>query len=370
MNPVGGGCISPLIGMMTTQMTNTPLYQGRPQPSNYTQHNRSLTPRDNNNHFKSTHTPTPITIPGTFPYVQGMRTPRDTHEIPQVPKKISVSPTKPNFPTTTTQRGTQPPSMSQDIQYRTVGAGHTHYESHEPARNSRDAAQQQEPQQIPKRTNLIDVLNEEISKGTKGKVEQPPHRTPERPREKSVTTGGGAGQHVAEDNVVEHVIEEYTDGSRYEGQKHTGLRHGRGVFHYSNGGVYDGEWSGGRMNGYGKMIFSSGRVAYEGELKDDKFEGYGILYNEEPEKSTGQFEYHDFSALGEKWIRYEGEFHNDIKDGKGKLFLTNGERFEGDFIDDKIHGRGKFFTNDSQVVAGLWQDDKLVSIDRIMPLND
>ncbi len=34
------------------------------------------------------------------------------------------------------------------------------------------------------------------------------------------------------------------------------------------------------------------------------------------------------------WVSYEGEFKHDAKDGKGTLYLINGDKFEGTFEDD------------------------------------
>lgn len=36
-------------------------------------------------------------------------------------------------------------------------------------------------------------------------------------------------------------------GSRYEGYKLNGMRHGKGKFFYQDGGSYDGEWSENKM---------------------------------------------------------------------------------------------------------------------------
>lgn len=33
------------------------------------------------------------------------------------------------------------------------------------------------------------------------------------------------------------------------------------------------------MEGRGALYYANGQIAYEGEWKDDKLNGYGILYN-------------------------------------------------------------------------------------------
>jgi hypothetical protein len=95
-------------------------------------------------------------------------------------------------------------------------------------------------------------------------------------------------------------------GSRYEGYKLNGLRHGYGKFYYQDGGMYDGDWSENKMDGFGKLYYQSGKLAYEGEWKSDQFMGKGILYNETPDILDGDFNYTNFDDVEEQWIKYEG----------------------------------------------------------------
>ena len=43
------------------------------------------------------------------------------------------------------------------------------------------------------------------------------------------------------------------------------------------------------------------------------------------------------------WIKYQGNFKDDFKEGSGKLYLSNGEKYEGYFCNDVVHGEGKFY---------------------------
>jgi len=38
------------------------------------------------------------------------------------------------------------------------------------------------------------------------------------------------------------------------------------------------------MQGKGTLYYSNGRIAYQGEWKNDSLSGKGILYNENPQK--------------------------------------------------------------------------------------
>lgn len=62
----------------------------------------------------------------------------------------------------------------------------------------------------------------------------------------------------------EYVVQYYEKGSRYEGYKWKGMRHGKGKFYYQDGGMYDGDWKENMMEGYGKLYYQSDKLAYEG----------------------------------------------------------------------------------------------------------
>ena len=38
---------------------------------------------------------------------------------------------------------------------------------------------------------------------------------------------------------------------------------------YSDGGYYEGDWRDGKMEGKGKLYFPDGKIAYDGEWKND-----------------------------------------------------------------------------------------------------
>jgi hypothetical protein len=41
------------------------------------------------------------------------------------------------------------------------------------------------------------------------------------------------------------------------------------------------------------------------------------------------FDYNDFLGMDEEWLTYEGQLRQDKKHGWGIMILSNGERFEG-----------------------------------------
>ena len=69
-------------------------------------------------------------------------------------------------------------------------------------------------------------------------------------------------------------IQEWPDGSKYEGHWLEDKASGIGKLTHADGDVYEGEWSEDKANGKGKYIHANG-AEYSGEWKDDKQHGYG-----------------------------------------------------------------------------------------------
>lgn len=89
---------------------------------------------------------------------------------------------------------------------------------------------------------------------------------------------------------LHEVNEMYTNGNTYKGQKNAqGERHGKGKYTYEDGSFYYGDWYRNKMFGSGTLYYSDKSVEYDGEWKDDMFEGRGVLYGKACD-----------------WIKYEG----------------------------------------------------------------
>ena len=67
------------------------------------------------------------------------------------------------------------------------------------------------------------------------------------------------------------------------------------------------------MHGQGILYYASGKPVYDGDWFEDKFEGRGVLYNENPNNLDGAFNYNDFDEIDDYWTRYDGEFRDDNK---------------------------------------------------------
>ena len=87
---------------------------------------------------------------------------------------------------------------------------------------------------------------------------------------------------------------------------------------------------------------------YRGTVKNGMRNGYGI------------FIYLDKS-------RYEGEWENDMRQGKGKLYFSTDNKqgykiFYGDWKNDSINGYGFLVLNNGLIHKGLWYNNTLIGV--------
>jgi hypothetical protein len=128
------------------------------------------------------------------------------------------------------------------------------------------------------------------------------------------------------------------DGNRYEGEWKDDKQEGRGVMRYYDGSKYEGEWRYDDKEGKGIMIYSGGSK-YEGEWKNDKMEGKGSLIYSDGDK-------------------YEGEWKNDKREGKGVMVYSDGSKYEGEWKNDRKEGKGIMVYYDGSKYEGEWRNDE------------
>ncbi len=103
---------------------------------------------------------------------------------------------------------------------------------------------------------------------------------------------------------------------------------------------YVGEVMSKMANGYGVAVLESGS-RYEGEWKNNMRHGKGHFF-----WNDGQ--------------HYKGNYLNDKRDGYGVYYWENGDRYEGEWKNDQRNGKGEFFNSKGKLKArGVWENDKL-----------
>ena len=88
------------------------------------------------------------------------------------------------------------------------------------------------------------------------------------------------------------------------------------------------------------MVRLAKGVYYQGQWKNKKKHGYGIIVEKDNSK-------------------YIGKFKNDQKSGEGWLFWPNGDFYSGNFKKNQIHGEGEIKCSDGRVISGVFHTGKL-----------
>ena len=132
--------------------------------------------------------------------------------------------------------------------------------------------------------------------------------------------------------------QEYFVDDRYTGDLLDGKPNGIGTMYYQNGAEYQGHWVDGKRNGKG--TFSFGKTIYEGDFVNDIIEG----------KGTVTFE------TGEQYI---GDFKNCRQHGQGVFIYRDGSKYIGEFVGGQRNGRGKFVDKDrNEIYNGFYLEGK------------
>ena len=135
---------------------------------------------------------------------------------------------------------------------------------------------------------------------------------------------------------------------------------GKGSLYLQNGKKYEGNFINGELNGWCRYI-SDKAICYEGLFIDGVLNGKGeiLTINENRKKYIYKGDIRNFKKEGigvEKTndYNYEGEFHNDIKHGKGKIIFynNNSESYEGDFKNGEITGKGFYIWKNKHTYLG------------------
>lgn len=145
-------------------------------------------------------------------------------------------------------------------------------------------------------------------------------------------------------NVTGSTIIKYPNGDVYEGNVSNGIPEGSGKKIYANGITYVGEWSKGQRNGKGKLVYPNGDI-YEGGFSNGKKNGNGIFIWKNP-PNTGD-------------LKYEGQYVDDIEEGRGKHFWVNGDSYEGDYRSGSRTGKGKYTWKNGDVYTGNFLNNQL-----------
>jgi hypothetical protein len=155
------------------------------------------------------------------------------------------------------------------------------------------------------------------------------------------------------------------ENSKFEGKGVLYLNCGNGQ---SFDDRFEGEWKNGEIY-IGKVILG-GRKKYEGEFKNYKKEGKGILFHLNGKKYyEGEWKYgkQDGSGIAYNFngdMIYEGGWKNGAGDGIGIYYYPCGDIYEGEFKNNIQDGKGKMIYFDGRVIEGEWKNGENVRNDK------
>ena len=131
------------------------------------------------------------------------------------------------------------------------------------------------------------------------------------------------------------------DDNEYSGPMIFGRKSGKGKIVYTNFNmVYVGLFVNGSREIKGNLSSFDNKYLYDGEWKNDTFEGNGSLVTPEG-------------------VKYVGGFKNGLFEGKGYLIDKDGNIYDGNFKNGKKWGEGEYNTNDGTKYIGMFKDDQL-----------
>jgi len=123
---------------------------------------------------------------------------------------------------------------------------------------------------------------------------------------------------------------------------------------------YTGGFKAGKKDGDGTINYKNGNT-YTGQWQTDQFHGKGVFINKATgEKFDGEYylgNYHKGTFLYKSGDTYNGEWKNNQPHGEGTYtWKTSGDKHEGEFVDGKPEGRGKFTKKDGSVFLGVFKN--------------
>ena len=150
----------------------------------------------------------------------------------------------------------------------------------------------------------------------------------------------------------------YSDGKlKYEGDRVDDKYEGKGTYYYKGGNRYEGEWKNGLKHGNGVLYYDhEAKIKrYEGNYIKGNFGGKGIYYWEDGSYYKGDFKNGLKHGYGEYYkkdgkLKYKGDFFNDKYGGKGTYYCNNGDYYIGDFKDGLKHGKGILYNKNGDII--------------------
>ena len=172
----------------------------------------------------------------------------------------------------------------------------------------------------------------------------------------------------------------YENKDYYIGNLVDGCSNGFGKYYHSDGTIYEGNWQNDQPHGSGKELFTDGSkfvgifekgskksgkftwvdgACYDGEIKNNFFEGYGRFKWKEGREYVGFWKNGKMHGKGIMsyldGAKYEGEFFEGKRQGKGTYFWNKNKYYKGNWAKGKQEGNGYYY-NKGKGIVGIWNN--------------
>lgn len=121
---------------------------------------------------------------------------------------------------------------------------------------------------------------------------------------------------------------------------------------YASGNSYEGEWKDDKKSGTGLMVWRDVDEVYSGRWQLDLPHGLG-------EHIWGDSASH--SVRKETCNIYRGNFVQGRREGRGTFFYMNGSQYTGEWAADLKQGEGLFFYADGRIFGGSFHQNRMIT---------
>ena len=108
-----------------------------------------------------------------------------------------------------------------------------------------------------------------------------------------------------------------------------------GTYTFRNGDIYSGDYLHGAKHGFGVYTYATTGEKYEGEWRNDLWDGKGTYTVGNPNE-----------------VRIVGRWERGLLNGEAELIHRNGDKFVGIFRNGKKFGKGKIFYANGAIFVG------------------
>ena len=152
----------------------------------------------------------------------------------------------------------------------------------------------------------------------------------------------------------------FDSGDVYEGRFRNGRPDGRGVLRKADDSyIYDGDWCDGMMHGDGEIIWEKHKeyIRYLGEFKENIRQGRGMLETKDGTIYKGHF-INGSMIKGRIILQdesvYEGEVKGGVPHGTGTMHWSNGTTFHGEWLHGAPYGLGEQSDSSQSTLRGCF----------------